>query len=96
MNHHHLIFLIKNCNKYLVVYDPDWDSLFFPNAKASSHDKSDLMLTLGLKSAEFRAVGELVHDKFCIPEGRIKRYAHTFYLVSGKSKIMGQLPHPLP
>ena len=80
----HSIIIIKKENKYLNYFDNRWNMYLFPNLKRNNIDTiKDYYQTDNVK-----LLFDKVHEKYSVPNKKIKTYHHYFYEV--KEKVEGE------
>ena len=78
------IIIIKKDNKYLNYYDNRWDMYLFPNIKGNNIEE----IKEKYNTDNVKLLFDKVHDKYSIPNDKIKTYHHYFYEVN--SNIDGE------
>ena len=84
MENIHSIIIIKKDNKFLNYFDKRWNIYLFPNFKGNNIDTiKDYYQT---DKVEF--LFDKVHEKYSVPNKKVKTYHHYFYEV--KEKVEGE------
>ena len=84
MENIHSIIIIKKDNKFLNYFDNRWNMYLFPNLKGNDINKiKDYYQTDNVK-----ILFDKVHEKYSVPNKKIKTYHHYFYEV--KEKVEGE------
>ena len=84
MEHVHSILIKKEGNKFINYYDERWNMYLFPNLKGNDINKiKDYYQTDNVK-----LLFDKVHEKYSVPNKKIKTYHHYFYEV--KEKVDGE------
>ncbi len=81
MEYVHSIIIIKKGDKYLNYFDKRWGMYLFPNIKGNNIE--EIKSKYNTNDVEF--LFDKIHDKYSVPNKKIKRYHHYFYLVNGEN-----------